>query len=77
MPRRSLVGKVVSTKMEKTVVVIIEMVKRHPLYGKRVKSTRRFKVRDEIGVSEGDMVRIEESKPFSRGVTWIVKEKVE
>ena len=76
MPRRKLTGVVVSTKMEKTAVVAVEMVKKHPLYGKAVANTKKFKARDEIGVIEGDRVVIEESRPFSRQVTWIVKEKV-
>jgi small subunit ribosomal protein S17 len=63
--------------MSKTVVVTVEMVKRHPIYGKRVRNTRRFKARDEIGVAEGAMVRIEESKPFSKEVNWKVIEVLE
>ena len=77
MPRKILTGKVVSTKMQKTVVVAVEMTKRHPIYRKLVKNTRRFKVRDEIGVNEGDIVKIEESRPYSKEVTWIVLEVIE
>lgn len=77
MPKRILKGKVTSTKMQKTVVVAVDVPKRHPIYRKIVKNTRRFKARDEIGVNVGDIVTIEESKPFSKEVTWIVKEIVE
>ncbi|MBT6401641.1 30S ribosomal protein S17 [candidate division WWE3 bacterium] len=77
MPKRILKGKVVSTKMQKTVVVAVDVPKRHPIYLKIVKNTRRFKARDEIGVKVGDIVNIEESKPFSKDVAFIVKEVVE
>ena len=77
MPKRQLTGKVVSTKMQKTVVVVVEMTRRHPIYGKLIANTRRFKARDEIGVTEGATVRIEESKPYSKEVTWKVIEVLE
>ncbi len=77
MPKKILKGKVVSTKMQKTVVVAVAVHKKHPLYGKALKVTRRFKARDEIGVSDGDIVLIEEHSPFSKEVSWIVKEVVE
>ena len=77
MTKRILKGKVVSTKMQKTVVVAVDVPKRHPIYLKIVKNTRRFKARDEIGVKVGDIVNIEESKPFSKDVAFIVKEVVE
>jgi len=77
MPKKVLTGKVVSTKMEKTVVVAVDMSKRHPIYRKIMKNTRKFKARDEMGVSDGDLVKIEESKPFSKEVSWKVVEVVE
>lgn len=77
MPKRTLTGKVVSTKMQKTVVVAVEVVRKHPMYGKVVADTRRFKARDEIKVSEGDIVRIEECRPYSKEVAWKVVEVVE
>ncbi len=76
MPKKILLGKVVSTKMEKTVVVAVELPKRHPIYGKEIKNTRRFKARTENALVDGDMVRIEECSPFSKEVTWQVIEKV-
>lgn len=77
MPKRIFKGKVVSTKMNKTVVVAVDVVESHPIYKKRMKKTKKFKARDEIGVNEGDIVRIEETKPFSKEVTWQVVEVLE
>lgn len=77
MPKKIFKGKVVSTKMQKTVVVVVDMPKMHPIYKKTVKYTKRFKARDELGVKLGDTVIIEESKPFSKEVTWKVLEVVE
>jgi len=77
MPKRVLTGHVVSAKMQKTVVVAVDMSKKHAVYGKVVKNTRRFKARDEIGTKEGDFVSIEESKPLSKTVTWKVVEVLE
>ena len=77
MPRKILKGTVVSTKMEKTVVVSVEVPKMHPLYKKVIRNSRKFKARDDIGVNEGDMVEIEESKPFSKTVHWKVTEVLE
>jgi len=74
MPKRTLTGQVVSTKMQKTVVVAVDMFRRHPIYGKAVKNTRRFKARDELGVKDGAMVKIEECTPFSKEVTWKITE---
>ena len=62
--------------MDKTVVVAVEMPKKHPLYGKLMRNTRKFKAHNEMNVSEGDYVIIEETKPFSKEVTWIVIEKI-
>lgn len=77
MPKRIFKGQVTSTKMQKTVVVAVDIPKRHPIYRKIVKNTRRFKARDEIGVNVGDIVTIEETKPYSKEVSFIVKEVVE
>lgn len=62
---KTLVGEVVSTKMEKTAVVEVTRRKVHPLYKKAVKATRRYKAHDELGVAEGDRVRITETRPLS------------
>ena len=69
-------GQIVSDKMVKTVVVSVEMPKRHPLYGKVMKNTRRFKVRNEIGAKLGDLVKIQSIRPYSKEVSWIVVEVI-
>lgn len=69
-------GKVVSDKMQKTVVVAVEMPKRHPIYEKVIKDTRRFKARNEVGVKTGDEVIIEECRPFSKEVAYRVVDKI-
>jgi small subunit ribosomal protein S17 len=75
---RSMVGHVVSDKMEKTVVVAVETLKRHPLYGKTIRSVRKYKAHDEDSSSHsGDLVRIEESRPLSKEKRWVVVEVLE
>ena len=65
--RKRLVGVVTSDKMDKTVVVAVSTTKRHPIYGKVVRRTKKFKVHDENNDSNvGDRVEIIESKPISR-----------
>ena len=72
------VGRVVSTKMEKTVVVTVERQRTHRLYKKAVRRQTRFKAHDESGVcAEGDLVRIQESRPLSRDKRWRVTEVLE
>ena len=64
--RRVLRGKVVSDKMEKTIVVEISTKKSHPLYGKKVKFSRKFKAHDENNEAKiGDIVEIMETRPLS------------
>ncbi|HCC33230.1 MAG TPA: 30S ribosomal protein S17 [Clostridiales bacterium] len=76
--RKERVGTVVSDRMDKTVVVAIEMVKKHPLYGRRVRRTRRFKAHDERNECKvGDRVLIVETRPLSRDKRWRVAEIVE
>lgn len=71
--KRRLSGKVVSDKMQKTVVVEIVRLKLHPKYNKQYKVTDRFKAHDENNDSKvGDQVIIEETKPKSREKRWIV-----
>jgi small subunit ribosomal protein S17 len=72
--RRRLVGTVVSDKMQKTAVVEVDRVYRHPLYHKVVRTTKAYKVHDELGASVGDKVRIVESKPISRTKHWVIEE---
>jgi small subunit ribosomal protein S17 len=71
-------GKVVSDKMDKTVVVAVNYVRRHPLYHKRITRTSKFLAHDETNQARpGDIVRIEETRPMSRRKRWIVREIVE
>jgi small subunit ribosomal protein S17 len=73
--RRTLIGQVVSDKMDKTVVVRVERTRRHPLYGKVIKVVKRFKAHDEENrCNVGDVVRIIESRPLSREKRWVVTE---
>jgi len=73
--RKSQVGTVVSNKMQKTVVVAVEKHKRHRLYHKTLRLTRRYKAHDEQNECRlGDIVRIEETRPLSREKRWRVAE---
>ena len=75
--RKSMVGAVVSNKMDKTVVVIVERRGRHPLYQKVVKSRKKFKAHDADNACQiGDVVRIVESRPLSKEKHWVVEEIV-
>ena len=77
-PRTMKVGKVVSNKMDKTVVVAVDYVRRHPLYHKRITRTSKFLAHDENNsVMPGDLVRIEETRPLSKRKRWIVREVIE
>lgn len=72
-----MVGKVVSDKMQKTVVVVVETRRRHPLYGKIITMRRRFKAHNENPTAKaGDTVKIVESRPLSREKRWRVAEIV-
>jgi small subunit ribosomal protein S17 len=70
-------GIVVSNKMDKTVVVKIERRVQHPLYGKVVLRSNKFKAHDIIGCDEGDRVEIMETRPLSRDKRWRVTKIVE
>lgn len=77
-PRTQKVGRVVSNKMNKTVVVAVDYVKIHPLYRKRMTRTSKFYAHDENNLcNEGDLVRIEETRPLSKTKRWIVREIME
>ena len=70
-------GRVVSDKMDKTVVVVVETPKRHPLYKKIIRRTARYKVHDEKNeCSLGDLVKIVETRPLSKQKRWRVAEIV-
>ena len=73
MPRRVMTGRVVSTKMQKTVVVEVETTKQHPLYRKILRTAKKYMAHDEEQVcKEGDIVEIVESRPMSRHKRWAV-----
>ena len=76
--RKERVGVVVSSKMDKTIVVAVERKEKHPLYGKFVKKTTKFVAHDEkneCGI--GDTVRIMETRPLSKTKNWRLVEIIE
>ena len=76
--RKTLVGTVVSDKMDKTVVVAVETNVRHPIYKKTVKRTYKLKAHDEENNCKvGDKVKVMETKPLSKDKRWRVVEVVE
>ncbi len=69
--RKSRVGRVVSDKMDKTIVVTVESLYRHPLYGKTLKRVTKFKAHDGDNQARiGDLVKIAETRPLSRTKRW-------
>ena len=72
--RRTEVGRVVSDKMEKTVVVVVERRRSHPIYKKVMRRSVKFMAHDELGSGEGDTVRIIETRPMSARKRWQVVE---
>ena len=76
--RKTRVGTVVSDKMDKTIVVAIKTKVRHPLYGKMVNRTRKFKAHDEENACGiGDTVHIMETRPISKDKRWRIVEIIE
>ncbi|MBP1996419.1 30S ribosomal protein S17 [Paenibacillus eucommiae] len=76
--RKVQVGKVVSDKMQKTIVVAVETYKKHNLYHKRIKYTKKFKAHDENNQAKiGDVVKIMETRPLSKDKSWRLVEIVE
>ncbi|WP_019535599.1 30S ribosomal protein S17 [Paenibacillus ginsengihumi] len=76
--RKTQLGKVVSDKMDKTIVVAVETYKKHDLYHKRIKYTKKFKAHDENNEAKiGDTVRIMETRPLSKDKRWRLVEIVE
>ena len=74
---RSLSGRVVSDKMDKTVTVLVERKVKHPLIGKVVVKSNKFHAHDEKNeCKEGDLVTIAESRPMSKTKTWVVSKIV-
>ena len=75
--KKTFTGRVVSDKTDKTITVLIESYKVHPLYGKRVKYSKKYAVHDETNKAKvGDTVRIVETKPISKTKHFYLKEIV-
>lgn len=69
--RQQKVGRVVSDKMQKTIVVAVETMKHHPVYRRTYRQTAKFKAHDEVNSARiGDLVRIEETRPLSKDKRW-------
>lgn len=78
MPKRILVGTVVSDKTDKTVTVLVERKVKHPLYGKIIRRSKKYHAHDEDNAFKpGDQVRIEETRPYSKTKTWKVLDQVQ
>ena len=76
--RKERVGIVVSDKMEKSIVVAVEILEKHPIYGKFVKKTKKFHAHDEDNTSHtGDTVKIMETRPLSKTKRWRLVEIIE
>jgi len=74
---RRLIGEVISTKMDKTVVIRVDSVKTDKMYGKKLKRSKNFKAHDENNECVvGDVVTVEEVRPISKDKTWKVIKKV-
>jgi small subunit ribosomal protein S17 len=75
---RSVTGKVVSTKADKTITVLVERRVKHPVYGKFLRRSTKFMAHDETNqCREGDIVTIEECRPLSKRKTWMLVSVVE
>src|SRR5437763_12996656 len=75
--RQQKVGRVVSNKMDKTIVVVVETLKKHRIYKRTYKQTKRLQAHDEENICQiGDIVRIEESRPLSKMKRWRLVEIV-
>lgn len=78
MPKRILQGVVVSDKNDKTIVVNVERRFTHPVMKKTVRRTKKYQAHDEKNAAKaGDIVRIQECKPYSKNKTWALVEKVD
>jgi small subunit ribosomal protein S17 len=76
--RKERVGIVTSNKMDKSIVVSVERKKKHPIYGKFIKTTKKFHAHDEKNeCNEGDTVRIMETRPLSKTKNWRLVEIIE
>ncbi|GFE76401.1 MULTISPECIES: 30S ribosomal protein S17 [Sphingomonadaceae] len=78
MPKRILIGTVVSDKTDKTVTVLVERKVKHPLYGKIIRRSKKYHAHDEDNAFKtGERVRIEETKPYSKTKTWKVLDRLQ
>jgi small subunit ribosomal protein S17 len=78
MPKRILVGTIVSDKTDKTVTVLVERKVKHPLYGKIIRRSKKYHAHDEDNTFHtGERVRIEETKPMSKTKSWKVLDVVQ
>ncbi len=76
--RKERIGTVVSNKMDKSIVIVVERKVKHPMYGKFVKKTTKFMAHDEKNDSNiGDIVRIMETRPLSKNKCWRLVEIIE
>lgn len=76
--RKTRVGRVVSDKMDKTIVVAVDRITHHPLYGKTIRMTKKYKVHDaDNQCRTGDKVRIMETRPLSKEKNWRLVEIIE
>jgi small subunit ribosomal protein S17 len=76
--RKEFTGKVVSNKMEKSVVVLVERRKKHPVYHKYIKRSTRLMAHDEKNeANTGDLVKIMETRPLSKNKRWRISEIIE
>ena len=75
---RTLIGRVSSNKMDKTVTVVVERKMKHPLYGKFIVKSTKYHAHDETNqYNEGDLVEIEETRPVSKTKSWAVTKLIE
>ncbi|TJZ73069.1 30S ribosomal protein S17 [Chitiniphilus eburneus] len=76
--KRTLTGRVVSNKMDKTVTVLVEHLVKHPIYGKVMRRSKKYHAHDESNqYNEGDLVTIVETRPVSKTKSWAVAELLE
>lgn len=74
---KTMVGRVISDKMTKTIVVMVERSVKHPKYGKILNKRTKIYAHDEDGVCKvGDLVRVRESRPISKTKCWVLMEKI-
>ena len=71
--RRRLTGVVTKTKLTKTVTVRVDRSYRHPLYGKVIRTSKKYLVHDELGCQLGDKIQMVESRPLSKRKRWVVE----